>query len=275
MITRRYAMKHANFWQDRFHWGTSSVDFCEKNFVVSPYVAEPCNSVSAAPLIGLGLIGCRKCQRTTGNLGFALLFFLLVIVGVGTVMLHATLTAVGQAADEIPMLLLTIGLLACMIDAVNPGKRWLLPVTVIAAVVVIVWYIRFQHMYLVFIFSYGLLVVAIIAQLARWAFIARSDARRDAVRVNVIRPLFLYGLGSYVCAGFVAWCTDMLLCDTVSEVFFGGLFLHPLWHFGSAFGTWCAIYAVIAARDERRGETPRLTWLANILPCVDLNHKVA
>ncbi|KAJ8599576.1 hypothetical protein CTAYLR_004670 [Chrysophaeum taylorii] len=259
-----------NLWRTRYDLGKSSVDFCERNFSLTPWVAEPFNAASAAPLIGLGLVGYARCRRATKSRGFAVLFALLVLVGIGTVALHGTLTSAGQAADEVPMLVLTVGLLATIVDVERPRAKGLVTSTCLAAVGLIVWYFRFQHLYLVFLASYGTLVVAIIGLLARLAFVPRSDPARDRVRRQVIKPLFLYGLASYVCAGFVAWCTDMLLCETVSQLFLGGLVLHPLWHLGSGLGSWCAIYAVIAARDERRGQAAtRLTWLAGLLPCVD------
>lgn len=263
-----------SFWQDEFStWGSSSVDFCEENFETSVYVAEPFNTISAAPLIGLGLIGFSRCGGFQGgeNISFALLFLTLVAVGVGTVMLHATLTAVGQACDEIPMLILTVGLVSTILDA-EYSKRppWLLPATFLAMAGVIVLYLHVQHMYVAFLSMYSLLVACIIAKLASWSFVARDNSKSEAVRKTVIKPLFLYGIGSYIGAGVVAWCTDMAFCDTVSKLLFGGLFLHPLWHLGSALGTWFAIYAVMAARDDLSGrKTPSIVWLANVLPCVD------
>ena len=70
--------------------------------------------------------------------------------------------------------------------------------------------------------------------------------------------------------------TDMIFCESVSHVLFGGLFLHPLWHLGSGVGSWCAIYATIAARDQlkvangdKKTKKPQFKWLFGCLPCVD------
>ena len=134
------------------------------------------------------------------------------------------------------------------------------------------WYLRCQHMYVVFLCVYSSMVVCVIVKLASWSFVARRDSRSEEVRHTVIRPLFLYGIGSYVGFGTVAWCTDMIFCDKMSKFLFGAWFLHPLWHLGSGLGTWIAIYTVMAARDDLSGNnTPRIVYLAHILPCVDEN----
>lgn len=264
MLTRGHEIN--NIWLST-GWAASSVDFCEANFTVSKFVAEPMNAASAAPLILLGVVGARWSD----DRDIQFLFVLLVAVGLGTVALHATLSAPGQALDEVPMLVLTIALFACLVDAVNPGRfspTALFASTVSATLAVIVWYFRFQHIYLVFLVSYGALVVAIVLSLAARALIRRSDSKRDATRRRVIRPLFFYGIVAYVVAGFVAWCTDMLFCDSVSAWLGGGLLLHPLWHLGAALGTWAAIFNVVAIRaDLAQGQRPILRWCAaGLLP---------
>lgn len=268
--TARVTMNN-NVWLERYGWRASSVDFCEANFTAFKFVAEPMNSASAAPLIGLGVLGALWSK----DRDIRALFSLLVAVGVGTVALHATLSAPGQALDEVPMLVLTIALFACLVDAANPGRfspSALFFFIVSATLGATVWYFRFQHIYLVFLVSYGALVVVIVLVLAGKALLPCLDSVRDATRRRVIRPLFFYGIFAYVAAGFVAWCTDMIFCDTVSAWLGGGLILHPLWHLGAALGTWAAIFNVVAIRaDLAQGQRPVLRWCAaGLLPYCDV-----
>ena len=92
----------------------SSVDFCEPNFERSAWVAEPWNAASSLPYVALGIFGVcvanpmRRAPAAHGweRPAFALAYLLTAVIGAGSVALHATMIAPGQAADEAPMLLL-------------------------------------------------------------------------------------------------------------------------------------------------------------------------
>ena len=243
----------------------ASVDFCEANFRTLPWIAEPFNTFSALPLILLGFWGMVRCLRAGNSEGFAALFGLLLLVGLGTITLHATLTTIGQAFDEVPMLLLAVGFVACIEK--GQGRQHVALPTVLASIITVVWYFLFQHLYVVFLLSYSCIVAYIVIRLGVLAFGGSSSLRQR----NVIRPLFCLAITSYVLLGFLAWTTDMLLCDSVSEFLFGGLFLHPLWHLAAALGTWFALYAAIASRSSKDDlALTELSWvLGGILPCVD------
>mmetsp|Transcript_19251 Transcript_19251/g.24991 ORF Transcript_19251/g.24991 Transcript_19251/m.24991 type:complete len:268 (+) Transcript_19251:122-925(+) len=265
-------MSTRNPYLERFG-GESSVDFCEANFTVHSHVAEPYNTVSAIFLIGLGILGCIHCAGKAN--AYVALFILLIFVGFGTIALHATLSAHGQAADEVPMLLLTVGMVACLAEArgLIRNKIVLGLFTLLASIAVVLWYFYFQHNYIIFILSYSIMVAFIVFYLGYLSFYPRTSPELDRARKNLIQPLFLYGIASYLGFGFFAWITDMLLCDTVSQFFFGGLFLHSLWHLGAAIGSWCGIFAILAVREEFHGQPPpQLTWLcAGLLPCISIS----
>ncbi|KAI8063259.1 alkaline phytoceramidase family protein [Gongronella butleri] len=86
------------------YWGpiTSSVDWCEKNYVHSFYIAEFWNTVSSFAMIILGLAGVYAHHR---SLGWRLSngYLMIVIVGIGSVLFHATLQYEHQMWDELPM----------------------------------------------------------------------------------------------------------------------------------------------------------------------------
>ena len=182
-----------------FSGGHSSVDFCERNFNRVYWVAEPYNTVSALPLMALAVLGAMRCIRAKdGSLAEAWLFFTLFLVGVGTVALHATLTTLGQALDEIPMLLLTTWL-AAQIERARGAKHMLIPTTIFSLASV-AWYLKYQSLYALFILCYSCIVAYVVLRLAYLAF-KKSD--KDDIRTNAIKPLFLFGVASYVLCGFV------------------------------------------------------------------------
>lgn len=97
-------------------WGppTSSVDWCESNYVHTRYVAETYNTLSNAPGVVWALVGLYRATERwrTGRRdgawqpGAVLLCYLCpLVVYLGSMAFHATLTAAGQAADEIPMII--------------------------------------------------------------------------------------------------------------------------------------------------------------------------
>lgn len=257
-------------------WFTSpsSVDFCESNFSEMEWIAEPYNTVSALPLIGLGFLGMTRCLKAKDGSGPEMaLFAMLVVLGFGTIALHATLTSLGQVVDEIPMTLLTLWL-AAQIETARGATGLGGPVGLLSVMSSLA-YIKFQDFYTCFILSYSSLVAYIVLRLGWLALSKRPDPRLDKIRQTCIRPLFLFGVASYVLFGFFAWITDMLLCDSVSKLLFGKVLLHPLWHVGSGLGSWCAMYASIAAREEFRlskgigAGHVKFKWLFLVLPCVD------
>ncbi|RKO97739.1 hypothetical protein CXG81DRAFT_11240, partial [Caulochytrium protostelioides] len=69
------------------YWGpvTSSVDFCETNYEVSPFLAEFWNAISSLAMFFIGIM----------------------IVGLGSLAFHGTLVRATQAWDELPMLIST------------------------------------------------------------------------------------------------------------------------------------------------------------------------
>lgn len=60
-----------------------------------------------------------------------------------------------------------------------------------------------------------------------------------------MRPLWVSAILSYVVCGSVAWFMDYLLCDAVSKLLLGSMFLHPLWHAGAGVGTFLAIQVCV------------------------------
>ncbi|CAJ1371618.1 unnamed protein product [Effrenium voratum] len=85
---------------------TASINFCEgPDFVHSELLAEPVNVVTSflfyLPVGLVGLLGPKEGRR---ELRFALSYGSIGLIGFGSGALHASLDAVAQAGDELPML---------------------------------------------------------------------------------------------------------------------------------------------------------------------------
>jgi hypothetical protein len=107
------------------YWGTpdSSIDWCERNYVVrqlvlqggrwqcqvrhrggvpqvTPYVAEFYNTISNVILLAVGLFGLRRCWTLGLEARFYAMSFCTLVVGFGSAAFHGTLRYHWQLMDE-------------------------------------------------------------------------------------------------------------------------------------------------------------------------------
>jgi len=110
---QRDAHQIEGFWGNK----TSSVNFCEEDYVYSTYIAEFHNTWTSLIFVWLPLLGLLR-SNPSKEWRFVWAFIQLIITGIGSVILHTTLTAAGQQADEIPMLWM------CSAIFYNVSGRW-------------------------------------------------------------------------------------------------------------------------------------------------------
>lgn len=86
-------------------WGnhTASIDWCEQNYVHTPYIAEFYNTLTNLPTILLGLWGCYGSFKGGLRRRYALGYLGLTGIGLGSLLFHATLKYEAQLLDELPM----------------------------------------------------------------------------------------------------------------------------------------------------------------------------
>nr|XP_018907790.1 PREDICTED: alkaline ceramidase 3 [Bemisia tabaci] len=87
------------------YWGrpTSTVDWCEKNYEFSIYVAEMSNTISNLMMILPPLWGIKEIIKYKLDKIFILCQILLLTVGLGSTAFHMTLLYEMQLFDELPM----------------------------------------------------------------------------------------------------------------------------------------------------------------------------
>ncbi|CAE6459164.1 unnamed protein product [Rhizoctonia solani] len=98
-------------------WGnhTSTIDWCENNYVHTRFIAETYNTLSNVPFVVLAVVGAVAVLQPNGGFRplpharrFMLMHALLALVGTGSFVFHATLKWKAQVMfDEMPMLLVT------------------------------------------------------------------------------------------------------------------------------------------------------------------------
>lgn len=268
---------------------TSSINFCEDDFMDSRWIAEPSNTMSSlasyCPLALFGLWGTPAKEwriRSTGHLRFGVAYATLFCIGVGSTLLHALLTASAQGGDELPMLwfmasLSFIGLdiilqrtginVSALISAYILGRdvhkarkegrwflHWLLSGSAVVATGI---YLSRRENFLPFYIMFVLYsLTATIGLIVISFFLKWNDDTH--FRSNVLLPLA-------VCTGWMAilaltsWVSEMLYCTAARDSsnptvrWFFNRGIHAFWHCSSALLAWMLIQAMLAAQGLQRG----------------------
>eukprot|EP00953_Heterococcus_sp_UTEX-ZZ885_P040270 20596-Heterococcus_DN1.PRE.1 len=133
------------------YWGdiSSSVDWCEENYMHSHYVAETWNTVTSFIIAVAGLVAAHSARACGAEFRYELLGYLLCIVGLGSIAFHAALQHWMQMLDEVPMLWAAVAACYCIINSKNPqyggSKGIWLPIALIAWTALITCVTCFTH----------------------------------------------------------------------------------------------------------------------------------
>jgi dihydroceramidase len=260
---------------------TSSIDFCESNYLHSVKVAEPHNvwsSVLGIAMLGmLGLYQSYSCVSKSSASGSPIserrvkaAFAVLVLTGLGSAGLHGTLHWIFQSSDELPMIYFMLALLYCdaEVDAGTAGKGpnypWLASATMAAAIINTVVYYRFQQLYWVFLVTFTICVTVHIV----WSLYLVSRSKSP-----IIRRIFVTMAISYVAIGSTAWVFDMIYCDSgVKDVadslpgILKGMTPHIVWHLAAGLGGYCAVIQLVCCRCEALGLPISILFVGGIVP---------
>ena len=87
------------------YWGkpTSTLDWCEKNYVISSYVAEFWNTITNLSMIITPIYGMIAAYQQGIERRYLICYALLLLTGIGSWMFHMTLLFENQLLDEVPM----------------------------------------------------------------------------------------------------------------------------------------------------------------------------
>jgi dihydroceramidase len=240
-------------------WGvpTSTVDWCEQNYAVTPYVCELFNTVSSLAMVAAGILGLlRRRPPLAGPVRVA--SALLVLVGLGSIAFHATLRFELQMLDELPMLYLVTWLVYLLVE---PGPDRLLGVWFPAllgvyAVVAtsLATLTRGSAQFLAFHVSFGALELFCLARVA-WLALRPENAP--------VRRAFMLGMASYL-IGLAVWAVDLKACRFVGVTLpTSGIpnpQLHAWWHVLVSVGFFLLLGVVSFDRSRRGAPAKVMSW---------------
>ncbi|CCC68288.1 hypothetical protein NCAS_0B02040 [Naumovozyma castellii] len=242
------------------YWGetTSTIDWCEQNYVVSPYIAEWANTISNISYLIAALYSTRSTYRNGLELRFYLIGAGYALVGVGSSLFHMTLQYRFQLLDELPMIYamsIPVWSLICeTLDEFGTGrenekirerkkfKDEIYTGSIIFAIISIVsWVYLMWRNTNVHEVLFGILVVTV-------AFTAGLLTYRHVLSYETKRNLYSsMGIGVvFFLSGFVSWKLDIRYCSfwigfrrNVLELPLGIFFeLHGWWHMLTGIGIY-------------------------------------
>ncbi|XP_072035038.1 alkaline ceramidase 3-like [Amphiura filiformis] len=246
-------------------WGepTSTLDWCEENYVVSYYIAEFWNTVSnlaiiLPPILAMGYF--TKYQQIETRYYVACI--LMTIVGIGSWCFHMTLLFEMQMLDELPMIYGCCVLVYCAFQ--TDGKKQESNLSLALAVGLFLCAVTITIVYLTIqdpIFHqvcYGILVVSIIG---RGIYCMRSMGHS--------RYLFIYSVTSIIGA-FGIWNIDNIFCSQIRSwrdslpfplsVLTQG---HMWWHIWSGIGVYVNIMYSLHLRSSYLQYSPKIKHVAS------------
>eukprot|EP00397_Hematodinium_sp_SG-2012_P034919 GEMP01037500.1.p1 GENE.GEMP01037500.1~~GEMP01037500.1.p1 ORF type:complete len:259 (+),score=42.44 GEMP01037500.1:173-949(+) len=217
------------------YWGpvTSSIDFCEPNYVWTPYVAEFWNSLTSLFIAYVGVVAYLMAPEymfTTHSLFLRACYGSLVVIGLGSAAFHGTLLREYQAWDEIPMMLGSIVSVCGMREflhsrdvkhsaraAITRRER----ILALLAMATQIWLYFYRGDFATFFAIFICLLLYVVYLVVRILKVLNDPALNQiCVRSATI----------FICAA-VVWLLSECFCEQ-----FGFLHPHVLWHFGSAIG---------------------------------------
>ncbi len=261
------------------YWGTksSSVNFCEPDYIHFNVIAEVHNTWTSLFLVGLPIVGLLK-SNPTKEMAFNIAYVQLIIVGIGSMVLHSSLTSFGQACDELPMLWMcsSVANLFTLDKEKDAGINKSLKgsfIIIIFCIVQSIIYIRIQEWFHVFVVGY-LSMVAMIFKFSYDLSLGVEEKKKHK-HTPLLQWLWRRSIFCYVALGSSVWLVDMHFCDELSHLinFFGGVTPHVIWHFGAAYATYFMILLLEVHRCHTLGEDPELKWAGLIAPYITIKEK--
>ena len=218
---------------------TSTVDFCEPNFKHSKYVAEPFNTLSSIPLIGLGAYQIYQAISLSLGKRFIAMGISILFVGLGSFLFHLTLLFMGQLADEFAMVCAGVCYFISFHFQDDQSFQYrisILSLGILYCLFFLITYLLFKEWYLFFIASFVFLVATTF--ISAWRSVRVVP---DVLGGNLLCNLFYYVLIASTMAA-VFWLPDSVWCEYTQPYQ-----LHALWHIVGLIPPFL-MFTIIASR---------------------------
>lgn len=224
-------------------WGptTSTIDWCEENYVVSFFIAEFINTLSNSFFILLAVYAMWSSIKNRFELRFTLISFGFALVGIGSWLFHMTLKYEYQLLDELPMIYATcIPLWSVFSEDKSQSMSWAIGWSiVIGSNLLTAIYLHFKDPTIHQV-AYALINVLIIirSHLLTLKYVKNEPDRKRLFKIMVS------GVATFL-TGYFLWNLDVHFCSSwigirrVLGIPLGFLFeLHGWWHILTGTGVY-------------------------------------
>ncbi|KAI5965964.1 YDC1 [Candida pseudojiufengensis] len=194
-------------------WGipTSTIDWCEENYVVSTYIAEALNTVTNSVFITLALFAILQAYKNHLEPRFIFTAFGFFLVGAGSWMFHMTLQYKYQLLDELPMIYATcIPFWSVFSERKSKNESILIGIGIFTAantLTAIYLYFRDPTIHQV---AYAILNGFIIVK----SIYLTKENVYDKKAVTQLNYCAVFGVGIFL-FGYFLWNLDIHFCDQV------------------------------------------------------------
>ncbi|KAJ7996075.1 hypothetical protein DPEC_G00233310 [Dallia pectoralis] len=248
------------------YWGrpTSTLDWCEENYVVSFYIAEFWNTVSNLIMILPPIYAATQTYKDGLELRYVCSFLGLSAVGIGSWCFHMTLQYEMQLLDELPMIYSTCVFVYCLYECFKQENTLglfpiilLLIFSFLVSVVYLQWKEPVFHQVM-----YGALVACLVVRsifIVIWVY-------------PWLQRMCVISLSVFL-LGFLLWNIDNLACDSVRAtrqrlppVVSAVTQFHAWWHILTGLGSYLHILFSLQIRSIYLKRRPKLMFLCGVWP---------
>ncbi|CCE65537.1 hypothetical protein TPHA_0L01840 [Tetrapisispora phaffii CBS 4417] len=271
------------------YWGevTSTIDWCEENYVVSSYIAEWSNTLTNAVFVSTALYTTYAAYRSQLETKFILIGLGFALVGIGSWLFHMSLSYNYQLLDELPMLYATCIPSWSMIcefteyldrpadddTSINISKKR----QVVVGSIIFIGVTSLSVLYIIFKkpaihqIAYALLNICVAAM----SFLLTQKKIKDKTAISNLHSCMVIGTILFL-VGFIAWNLDNQFCSLWIHIRrkylllpFGAFFeLHGWWHLLTGTGVYYYIMFLQYLRilTIHKGEDYKFIWRWGFIP---------
>ncbi|RIB14401.1 ceramidase [Gigaspora rosea] len=257
-------------------WGvpTATIDWCERNYEVTHYIAEFFNTLSSLCMVSAGIFGIYKHSKGFEP-RFSICFASIIVVGIGSILFHGTLLFSLQLFDEVPMMFCVLMLCYSVFENQKEKRfgKWLpIGLTIWGLLITTIMILsgkdhndRMMQMIEFYVFQGTFVVMAGCVYLHTLYIVFNPNVEKG------VRKLWFLGSVVFL-IGYIGWHIDLHFCSRMHQLPFDvpNPQLHAWWHFTASYGSYLICVLVTYNGSKVLGKNPSLRWILNILPYIEL-----
>lgn len=277
------------------YWSPSNADFdwCESNYIFSPLIAELYNSATSLIYIVVAVLSMSAAKKhlppSIYMRDFLFLNVLLIFVGIGSTLFHATLLYRTQMLDEIPMNWLALYASVMLYTRHKHRRELKVPLTVAcalfcASIDVVSWLTlkegvlhQATKMVMALSFLSGFVYVFYVSAKLGNEVLAKEPDNAEHRRIN---RYFDKAFFAFTVA-LMGWLCDNVYCESLQNLVVWGVripylqYHAVLWHGGTCIGLYYLLMLMLAHRVifEYQMRPKCITIMAGILPYITVVDK--